>query len=113
MSSVHLCLPRLQTIHVFYKKLKLKHFHSTAAKETIQFAQLKTTICNTYQMITRYRKVSVGTEDTFKQLEMANNAKILLATLNESLFIVDMIFKNNMSYSNVLKSHHTAMCGQM
>lgn len=69
------------------QELKLKHFHSTAAKETLQFAQLKATIHNIYQMITHYRKVSVDTEDTFKQLEMVNNAKILLAALNESLFV--------------------------
>ncbi len=55
----------------------------------------------------------MDTEDTFKQLEMVNNAKILLAALNESLFVVDMIFKTKMSYSNALKSHHTAMCGKM
>ncbi|RXN29618.1 coiled-coil domain-containing 42 like-2-like protein [Labeo rohita] len=60
------------------KELKLRHFHSTAAKETLLFAQLKATICNIYQMITHYKRVSVDTEDTFKQLEMVNNAKILL-----------------------------------
>lgn len=85
------------------QELKLKHFHSTAAKETLQFAQLKATIHNIYQMITHYRKVSVDTEATFKHLEMVNNAKILLEALNKSLFVVDMIFKTKMSYSNVLK----------
>ncbi len=64
------------------QELQLKHFHSTAAKETLQLAQLKATIRNIYQMITHYRKVSVDTEDTFKQLEMVNNERILLAALN-------------------------------
>ncbi|KAG1958329.1 coiled-coil domain-containing protein 42 homolog [Pimephales promelas] len=52
-------------------ELKLKHFCSTAEKEILYFAQLKTTIHNIYQMITHYnRRVSVDSEDTFKQLEM-------------------------------------------
>uniref|UniRef100_A0A672NW15 Uncharacterized protein n=1 Tax=Sinocyclocheilus grahami TaxID=75366 RepID=A0A672NW15_SINGR len=83
--------PKITNYSCVLQELKLKHFHSTAAKETLQFAQLKATIRNIYQMITHYRRVSVDTEDTFKQLEMVNNAKILLATLNESLF-VNMIF---------------------
>lgn len=70
------------------QELKLKHFHSTAAKETLQLAQLKATIRNIYQMITHYRKVSVDTEDTFKQLEMVNNESILLAGLSESLLLM-------------------------
>lgn len=70
------------------QELKLKHFHSTAAKETLQLAQLKATIRNIYQMITHYRKVSVDTEDTFKQLEMVNNESILLAGLIESLLLM-------------------------
>lgn len=44
-------------------------------------------------MITRNtRRISVDTEDTFKQLEMVNNAKILMAILNEPVFLVDMFF---------------------
>lgn len=58
------------------QELKLKHFQTTAAKEMLEFAQLKTTIRNIYQMIiTHYmRRVSEHTEDTLKQLEMVNNA---------------------------------------
>lgn len=34
----------------------------------------------------------MDTEDTFKQLEMVNNANILMAILNEPVFLVDMFF---------------------
>ncbi|KTF86806.1 hypothetical protein cypCar_00006720 [Cyprinus carpio] len=67
------------------KELKLKHFHSTAAKETLQFAQLKATICNIYQMITHYRRVSVDTEDTFKQLEMIHKYFQLMRAIDDEL----------------------------
>ncbi|KAF4113476.1 coiled-coil domain-containing protein 42 homolog [Onychostoma macrolepis] len=66
-------------------ELKLKHFHSTAAKETLQFAQLKATIRNIYQMITHYRKVSVDTEDTFKQLEMIRKYFQLMRAIDDEL----------------------------
>ncbi|KAK7164303.1 hypothetical protein R3I94_002878 [Phoxinus phoxinus] len=63
-------------------ELKLKHFHSTAAKEILYFAQLKTTIHNIYQMITHYNKrVSVDSEDTFKQLEMIQKYFQLMGAL--------------------------------
>uniref|UniRef100_A0A8C1IC04 Coiled-coil domain-containing protein 42 like-2-like n=1 Tax=Cyprinus carpio TaxID=7962 RepID=A0A8C1IC04_CYPCA len=67
------------------KELKLKHFHSTAAKETLQFAQLKATICNIYQMITHYRRVSVDTEDTFNQLEMIHKYFQLMRAIDDEL----------------------------
>lgn len=34
----------------------------------------------------------MDTEDTFKQLEMVNNAKILMTILNEPVFLVDVFF---------------------
>ncbi|XP_016399488.1 coiled-coil domain-containing protein 42 homolog [Sinocyclocheilus rhinocerous] len=66
-------------------ELKLKHFHSTAAKETLQFAQLKATIRNIYQMITHYRRVSVDTEDTFKQLEMIQKYFQFMRAIDDEL----------------------------
>lgn len=46
-------------------------------------------------------------KDPIKQLEVVNNAKILLAFLNESVFVVDMIFKMQTRYSKDLKSEHS------
>ncbi|KAK2911168.1 hypothetical protein Q8A67_003301 [Cirrhinus molitorella] len=66
-------------------ELKLKHFHTTAAKETLMFAQLKATIRNIYQMITHYKRVSVDTEDTFKQLEMIQKYFQLMRAIDDEL----------------------------
>ncbi|XP_067264325.1 coiled-coil domain-containing protein 42 homolog [Chanodichthys erythropterus] len=67
-------------------ELKLKHFRSTAAKEMLHFVQLKTTIHNIYQMITRNtRRISVDTEDTFKQLEMIQKHFQLMRAIGDDL----------------------------
>ncbi|XP_073696182.1 coiled-coil domain-containing protein 42 homolog [Garra rufa] len=66
-------------------ELKLKHFHTTAAKETLLFAQLKATIRNIYQMIKHYKRVSVDTEDTFKQLEMIQKYFQLMRAIDDEL----------------------------
>ncbi|XP_067296332.1 coiled-coil domain-containing protein 42 homolog [Pseudorasbora parva] len=76
-------------------ELKLKHFHSTAAKEILLFAQLKTTIHNIYQMITHYTKrVSVDTNDTFKQLEMIQKYFQLMGAIDDDLKFNIMIMPN-------------------
>ncbi|XP_018959658.1 coiled-coil domain-containing protein 42 like-2 isoform X2 [Cyprinus carpio] len=77
--------PNITNYSCVLQELKLKHFHSTAAKETLQFAQLKATICNIYQMITHYRRVSVDTEDTFKQLEMIHKYFQLMRAIDDEL----------------------------
>ncbi|XP_043094810.1 coiled-coil domain-containing protein 42 homolog isoform X2 [Puntigrus tetrazona] len=86
-NQLHLQQTQLDSIRLeAYKwELKLKHFHSTAAKETLLFAQLKATIRNIYQMITHYRKVSVDTEDTFKQLEMIQKYFQLMRAIDDEL----------------------------
>ncbi|XP_048043349.1 coiled-coil domain-containing protein 42 homolog [Megalobrama amblycephala] len=67
-------------------ELKLKHFRSTAAKEMLHFVQLNTTIHNIYQMITRNtRRISVDTEDTFKQLEMIQKYFQLMRAIGDDL----------------------------
>ncbi|XP_051750249.1 coiled-coil domain-containing protein 42 homolog isoform X2 [Ctenopharyngodon idella] len=66
-------------------ELKLKHFRSTAAKEMLHFVQLKTTIHNIYQMITHTRRISVDTEDTFKQLEMIQKYFQLMGAIDDDL----------------------------
>ncbi|XP_026112681.1 coiled-coil domain-containing protein 42 homolog [Carassius auratus] len=80
-------------------ELKLKHFHSTAAKETLEFAQLKATICNICQMITHYRKVSVDTEDTFKQLEMIQKYFQLMRAIDDELKF-NIITRSNRTEGN-------------
>ncbi|XP_016137339.1 coiled-coil domain-containing protein 42 like-2-like [Sinocyclocheilus grahami] len=86
-NQLHQQQTQLDTIRLeAYKwELKLKHFHSTAAKETLQFAQLKATIRNIYQMITHYRRVSVDTEDTFKQLEMIQKYFQFMRAIDDEL----------------------------
>jgi len=107
MSRWHLCLlyclqitfcTKITDYSCILQELKLKHFCSTAEKEILYFAQLKTTIHNIYQMITHYnRRVSVDSEDTFKQLEMVNNVLFV------KYFVVDVFFIK-MRYR---KSHHS------
>lgn len=91
--------PKITDFSCILQELKLKHFRSTAAKEMLHFVQLKTTIHNIYQMITHTRRISVDTEDTFKQLEMVNNAKILLAILNEPVQLICFFF--TLRYTNL------------
>uniref|UniRef100_A0A673LQB3 Coiled-coil domain-containing protein 42 homolog n=1 Tax=Sinocyclocheilus rhinocerous TaxID=307959 RepID=A0A673LQB3_9TELE len=47
--------------------------------------QLKATIRNIYQMITHYRRVSVDTEDTFKQLEMIQKYFQFMRAIDDEL----------------------------
>lgn len=97
--------PKITDYSCILQELKLKHFRSTAAKEILYFAQLKSTIHNIYQMITHYnRTVSVDTEDTFNQLEMVNNV----------LFVKYFLLFFLLKWGTVkLLKVITAMCDQM
>nr|XP_009299693.1 coiled-coil domain-containing protein 42 like-2-like [Danio rerio] len=88
-NQLHQLQTQLDNIRIeAYKwEIKLKHFQTTAAKETLEFAQLKTTVRNIYQMIiTHYiRRVSEHTEDTFKQLETIQKYFQLMEAIDEDL----------------------------
>ncbi|TRZ02079.1 hypothetical protein DNTS_016496, partial [Danionella cerebrum] len=68
-------------------ELKLKHFSSTAAKETLEFAHIKSTICNIYQMTIAHKKIrsSQHTDDTFTQLEMIQKYFQLMESIGPGL----------------------------